>query len=86
MALILFKENLNYLIMEVITLVTLSHNFHYSITNWLPFYWQGFNQTSYYTYLLEELSDLEKIWTEFTQDNKCANIYQIINNFMVYNH
>lgn len=25
-------------------------NFHYSITNWLPFYWRGFKQTTRYTY------------------------------------
>ena len=37
-------------------------NFHYSITNWLPFYWQGFNQTTRYTYVLEDISDAQKIW------------------------
>ena len=39
-----------------------SQNFHYSITNWLPFYWQGFRQTTRYTYVLEEISDTSKIW------------------------
>lgn len=38
-----------------------SQNFDYSITNWLPFYWKGFKQTSRYTYVIEELSDFEKI-------------------------
>jgi lipid II:glycine glycyltransferase (peptidoglycan interpeptide bridge formation enzyme) len=37
-------------------------NFYYSITNWLPFYWQGFNQTTRYTYVLEEISNTQKIW------------------------
>jgi lipid II:glycine glycyltransferase (peptidoglycan interpeptide bridge formation enzyme) len=37
-------------------------NFHYSITNWLPFYWQGFEQTTRYTYVFENLSDSQKIW------------------------
>ena len=37
-------------------------NFHYSVTNWLPFYWQGFSQTTRYTYVLEEISDAQKIW------------------------
>ncbi|MDA8326751.1 MAG: GNAT family N-acetyltransferase [Nitrospiraceae bacterium] len=36
--------------------------FHYSITNWLPFYWQGFSQTTRYTYIIEDLSDLDKVW------------------------
>ncbi|MBE9572360.1 MAG: GNAT family N-acetyltransferase [Proteobacteria bacterium] len=37
-------------------------NFHYSVTNWLPFYWQGFQQTTRYTYVFEDLSNLQKIW------------------------
>lgn len=36
--------------------------FHYSITNWLPFYWHGFSQTTRYTYVLEDLSDLDNVW------------------------
>jgi len=32
------------------------------VTNWLPFYWQGFSQTTRYTYRLSDLSDLEAIW------------------------
>jgi len=39
-----------------------SQNFHYSITNWLPFYWQGFAQTTRYTYVLEDLTNIEQIW------------------------
>ena len=27
-------------------------NFHPSVTNWLPFFWRGFRQTTYYTYRL----------------------------------
>jgi hypothetical protein len=36
--------------------------FHYSIENWLPFYWHGFKQTTRYTYVLEDLSNLDSIW------------------------
>lgn len=28
--------------------------FHYSFTNWLPYYWRGFIQTTRYTYVIEE--------------------------------
>jgi lipid II:glycine glycyltransferase (peptidoglycan interpeptide bridge formation enzyme) len=31
-------------------------------TNWLPFYWKGFSQTTRYTYRFDDLSDLDKIW------------------------
>lgn len=40
-------------------------NFHYSITNWLPFYWQGFSQTTRYTYVIEDLTDTNKVWDGF---------------------
>lgn len=40
-------------------------SFHYSITNWLPLYWLGFKQTTKYTYVIEELSDLNKVWDGF---------------------
>lgn len=33
-------------------LVAFEQNFHYSVENWLPFYWQGFQQTTQYSYVL----------------------------------
>ena len=36
--------------------------FHHSISNWLPFYWNGFSQTTRYTYVIEDLSDPDAIW------------------------
>ncbi len=36
-------------------------NFHPSITNWLPFYWNDYQQTTYYTYQFDDLSDLDAI-------------------------
>lgn len=40
-------------------------NFHPSITNWLPFFWQGFGQTTWYTYVLENLCELQPIFDGF---------------------
>ncbi len=37
-------------------------NFHYSITNWLPFYWKGYEQTVRYTYVIEDLTDLNQVF------------------------
>lgn len=42
-------------------------NFHHSVSNWTPFYWKGFQQTTLYTYLLDDLSDTEKIWAGFQE-------------------
>lgn len=36
--------------------------FHSASQNWLPFYWRGYSQTTHYTYVLDDLSDLPRIW------------------------
>ena len=38
-------------------------NFSYEITNWQPFYWNGFQQTTRYTYVLDDLSDEKALWS-----------------------
>ncbi len=40
-------------------------NFRPERQNWLPFYWKGFQQTTRYTYIFEEIRDLKKITTGF---------------------
>jgi lipid II:glycine glycyltransferase (peptidoglycan interpeptide bridge formation enzyme) len=44
--------------------------FHPSITNWLPFHWKGFTQTSAYTYVISDLRDLEAIWAGFQENTR----------------
>lgn len=44
-------------------------NFNYRITDWLPFYWEGYQQTTRYTYLLQDIKNQEVLW-----DNMSANI------------
>jgi hypothetical protein len=36
--------------------------FHPNLSNWLPFYWLGFRQTTRFTYVIDDLSDLGRIW------------------------
>jgi hypothetical protein len=45
-----------------------SQSFHYSVTNWLPFYWKGFQQTTRYTYVLDEIGDRDKVWSGFLEN------------------
>lgn len=45
-------------------------NFHPSITNWLPFFWKGFSQTTRYTYQLDDISDTEKCYNRFSHAKK----------------
>lgn len=47
-----------------------SQNFHYSFTNWLPFYWKDFKQTTRYTYVLENLHDHDNIFKNFKSNIK----------------
>lgn len=36
--------------------------FNHDFTDWLPFYWSGFKQTTKYTYVMEDLRDLASAW------------------------
>lgn len=44
-------------------------NFNYRITDWLPFYWEGYKQTTRYTYLLNNIGDEKSLW-----ENMSSNI------------
>lgn len=55
---------------------------HYTYTNWLPFYWKGFEQKTFYTYVLPNLNDTHKLWEEFeskirTDIRKASNRFNI---------
>ena len=39
-----------------------------SFTNWLPFFWEGFSQTTRYTYVLPDLTDEAELFKGFRQN------------------
>ncbi len=39
--------------------------FHYNFTNWLPFYWRGYSQSTRYTYVIRDTGDLTELYTRF---------------------
>jgi hypothetical protein len=43
-------------------------NFAPEITNWLPFYWKGFEQTTRYTYRLSFDEKIESIWKNLREN------------------
>lgn len=45
-----------------------TQNWHFSQTNWLPFHWAGFSQSTCYTYRLENLSDPEALWLNLREN------------------
>ena len=67
------KEMMSALIDQLPAGHSFEQNFHYSVQNWLPFFWKGFNQTTAYTYRIPDLSNLEAVWGEFL-DNARTDI------------
>ena len=59
------KELLGRLIEQLPEYDIYNQNFSPEITNWLPFYWKGFEQTTRYTYRLLKLGDSEFLWSGF---------------------
>lgn len=59
------KELMTKLIGQLPRFDLFRQNFTPEITNWLPFYWAGFEQTTNYTYRLEDLTDLDAVWEGF---------------------
>lgn len=42
-----------------------NQNWYCERTNWLPLYWMGYEQSTRYTYRIEQLEDLEAVWSGF---------------------
>lgn len=51
--------------LEQLNIAKFRQYFHHSVTNWLPFYWRGYNQSTRYTYVIEDTSNLGEIYTNF---------------------
>ncbi len=60
------KQIINALLEQLPQYDYFAQNFHYSITNWLPFYWKGFQQTTRYTYIIDDLTNHDTILKEFS--------------------
>lgn len=57
-------------------------NFNHEYTNWLPFYWKGYQQTTRYTYQIRDLSNLDNCFNAFSyakkkQINKSASVLHL---------
>ena len=61
------KEVMEALIKQLPRFDYFSQSFHWSVTNGLPFYWQGYHQSSYYTYVIENIT-LEELEKKFETD------------------
>ncbi len=43
-------------------------NFNYRVTDWLPFYWEGYRETTRYTYLLSNIQDEAALWENMSHN------------------
>lgn len=72
------------LVKEIISRLPRHHifrqNFHHSVTNWLPWYWHGYEQSTRYTYVLEDLAREEDLWKNM-QSNIRSDIRKAKNRF-----
>jgi len=60
------KKIMNELIKEIPKFSYFNQSWSSDLTNWLPFYWNGFKQTTQYSYSINDLRDLDKVWNNLT--------------------
>ncbi len=47
-----------------------SQQYSYSLTDWLPFYWQGFRQTTMYSYVFPAGKSVDVVWHEMKPETR----------------
>ncbi len=62
------KEIFSDLIRQLPNVPRFRQRYSYALTNWLPFYWQGFQQTTRYSYVLADLVNLDLVFAEFREN------------------
>ncbi len=76
------KRMMNELIAQLPDHHYFEQNFHFSVENWLPFYWKGYEQTTRYTYIIEDIAHSERVFNNFTPSkrkniNKAAELVEV---------
>jgi len=62
------KDIINGLITQLPQIDAFKQNFLPSFTNWMPFNWKGYDQSTRYTYIINDISDTKKVFIDF-KDN-----------------
>ncbi|SHK16068.1 Acetyltransferase (GNAT) domain-containing protein [Clostridium cavendishii DSM 21758] len=63
-------ESLNLLIKNLPSGMSWDYNFSENFTNYLPFIWNNYNVNLKYSYVINNLSDLDKVYSNFSYDTK----------------
>ncbi|MDY5969178.1 MAG: GNAT family N-acetyltransferase [Bacteroidales bacterium] len=53
-------------------------NFAPSVTDWLPFFWAGYRQTTRYTYVIPDIGDPDKAFAAFDPDMRQKKILRLL--------
>lgn len=64
------KEIIQGLISKLPKFALFKQNFHYALTNWLPFYWKDFKQTTKYTYVIPSGLSEKVIWENLDKQTR----------------
>ncbi len=64
------KEELDALLPQLPSSIRFYQKYSYGLTNWLPFYWRGFRQTTRYSYIIDDLRDLDAVYAAFKKNNR----------------
>jgi len=64
------KKIMTQLIEQLPKVDMFNQSFHHPITNWLPFYWKGYKQSTGYTYIIEDLSNIEELFKKFSSSTR----------------
>ena len=54
--------------LKTLNLDVYEQQYHYSFENWLPFYWNQYTAITRYTYVIEDTSNVGKIWDGITSN------------------
>jgi hypothetical protein len=76
------KELMQALIDQLPRFDRFTQSWDYKYSNWLPFYWNGFRQTTCYSYVLSEIKDTAKVWSGLQQNiraecKKASNRFEL---------
>lgn len=59
------KEVITAIIHQLPTVALFRQQFHPKFTNWLPFYWEKYQQTTKYSYIINNITDLAVVFNNF---------------------
>ena len=56
--------------LEKLDIDSFAQNFDYEFQNWLPFYWKGFKEQTNYSYIIEDISNLDQVCKNFESSTR----------------